>query len=129
MLEIQSARMYASVRHVLQSFATAGKQEGTEPPSEACPGIPGIWQMLYKGKTFIGINHDELTQKCASMMDYVRGGGLKSELIRLTGVRTRKMVQIVGDSGQFSEAGTAAARMFLRRYALEGLLRVLVRVC
>lgn len=59
-------------------------------------------------KNFYGINHKNL-----KTTDYKN---LKSQLVEKMGLKTRRMVQIVGSSNPFSVEGTKIARDFLRPY-------------
>ncbi|MDP1723372.1 MAG: hypothetical protein Q8L85_01550 [Alphaproteobacteria bacterium] len=60
------------------------------------------------GKNFYGID-----QKNLNKTNYVQ---LKTDLINKMGLKTRRMVQIVGSSNQFSVEGTQLAREFLKPY-------------
>lgn len=60
------------------------------------------------GKNFYGID-----QKNINKINYVQ---LKTDLVNIMGLKTRRMVQIVGSSNQFSVEGTKLAREFLKPY-------------
>ncbi len=59
-------------------------------------------------QTFIGIHHNDVER--------VNYGRLKTALLEKKGITTRRTVQIVGDSNEFSPEGTLAARAFIHPY-------------
>ena len=60
-----------------------------------------------------GKNFYVIDQKNLNNINYVQ---LKTDLINKMGLKTRRMVQIVGSSNQFSVEGTQLAREFLKPY-------------